>query len=197
MKSKYAPTVAGYDRTRVFRNNRFIVEPSYADRFNKDRFLLNKDFYYMSTSSTYQAWMEDVIIEDNFFDMYILSIRYSSVMYTRLYKFNRNTVLMDTAEHSLSGQAYINAGANAIPRTAEFKDNILIYDTGAFGAGIGTWRFALIYNPTSSNDMTTVNFSGNQITSPDYVFAPSSVTAASGTNTVINFTNNIINGIQY
>jgi hypothetical protein len=190
MKSKSAYD-CGIKRERIYRGNTYIIEPSYADRFGKDRFLLRKEINSLTSE------VDDIIIEDNYFDMYILSFRYWGLkFYEDLYKFSGNTILMDTVEHSKIYQSMVYVGDNsAIPRQAIFTNNKIICDTKSFGVGVGTVAFHLINNTTTSADKTVVTFSGNEISYPDYVYSASKITSQIKNGTIINFNNNIINGV--
>jgi hypothetical protein len=191
MKSKGAHKVAGVKTERIYRNNTYIVEPGYADKFGKDRFLLRKEI------NTYAVDIDRIIIEDNYFDMYILSFR--GPTFKELYQFNRNTVLTDTIEHSVTWQALVynkdmkDSSGNFIPRNIIFTNNNITCDSKAFGQGIGTSRFYLILNNTTSGDKTVIDFSNNNIKIPDFIFDPSDLTKASNTSTSITSFNNIIN----
>jgi hypothetical protein len=170
MKSKFGTDANGIKTERVYRNNTYIVEPSYADKFGKDRFLLRKSI------NGWQADMNSIIIEDNYFDMYILSFDYfGQRRWGELYKFNRNTVLMDTIEHK-SRQAFItitnmkDENGNFIPRSAEVIDNTYTVDTAAFGSGAGTSGFYLILpyldgvkSTVQAGDLSKVTITGNNI----------------------------------
>jgi hypothetical protein len=195
MKSKFGIEINGVKTERIYRNNTYIVEPGYADRFGKDRFLLRKEI------NTWQGDMNSIIIEDNYFDMYILSFGNGVQYFKDLYKFNRNTVLMDTVERSINRQVltYIkgvkDASGNFIPRNLIFTNNTITCDSKPFSQGIGTEEFYLIFNNGGVGDKTTVDFSNNNIKIPDFVFGPSSIVTYSSYGTIINFLNNKINGV--
>ncbi|MFA5383165.1 MAG: hypothetical protein WC364_00590 [Eubacteriales bacterium] len=167
MKSKFGVSINGEKLERIYRKNTYIVEPSYADSFNQDRFLLRKEI------NTYQEYIDSIIIEDNYFDMYILSFGYGGQMYKELYKFSGNTVLMDTVEHSINTQtfAYIedmkDRSGNYIQRDLIVTNNTITCDTAAFGDGIGTKKSYLIWNKAGSGDKTTVDLSNNKIDLPE------------------------------
>ncbi len=185
MKSKSGTSVAGEKTERIYRNNTYIVEPGYADRFGQDRFLLRKKI------NTWQTDIDSIIIEDNYFDMYILSFDYYGQRFKELYKFNRNTVLMDTIEHSVHYQAFAiinemrDESGNFIPRDLIFTNNTITCDTAPFGAGIGNRKFYLIHNTAGYGDKTTVDFSNNYIDVPGLELSPSDIAAG------INFNNTI------
>jgi hypothetical protein len=191
MKSKNGYEINGVKTERIYRGNTYIVEPDYADRFGKDRYLLRKE------ANGFHADINSIIIEDNYFDMYMLSFPYWSQEFKELYKFNRNTVLMDTVEHSIYAQAfaYVKNDPALGSRKLIFTNNTIAYDSGASDQGAGTKGFYLILNNSVLGDKTTVDFSNNNIKMPDYVFDHSAVEAASNSSTIINFSNNIINGV--
>jgi hypothetical protein len=195
MKAKTAYKIAGEKRERIYRGNTFIVEPGYADKFGKDRFMLRKEI------NTFTSELDRVIIEDNYFDMYILSFNYwGQKMIRESYVFSRNTVLMDTIEHSELPQAMVyipevkDASGSYITRSAVFTNNTITYGSKPFGKGIGDVKYYLIRNSAGCGDKTTVTFSSNNINVPDYVFSSSSIEEARGCSTIVNFLSNIING---
>jgi hypothetical protein len=197
MKSKTAYD-CGIKRERIYRGNTYIIEPGYADRFGEDRYLLRKEINSLTSE------VDDIIVEDNYFDVYILSFRYWGLkFYEDLYKFSGNTILMDTVEHDGVNQAMVYVGdmkdssGNPIPRNAIFTNNKIICDTKPFGSGVGTEKFSLINNASTSSDKTTVDFSGNEIRYPDYTMNLSNITSQVKNGTIVNFNNNIINGAVY
>ncbi len=191
MKSKNGFEINGVKTERIYRGNTYIVEPDYADRFGKDRYLLRKE------ANGFHTDINSIIIEDNYFDMYILSFPYWSQEFKELYKFNRNTVLMDTVEHSIYAQAfaYVKNDPSFSLRKLIFTNNTIVYNSGASDQGVGTKGFYLILNNSVLGDKTTVVFSNNNIKIPDYLFDLSDVVAGSNSSTIINFSNNTINGV--
>lgn len=193
MKSKVAHSVNGAKTERIYRNNTYIVESGYADQFGEDRYLLRKNI------NGFVSHMDNIVIEDNYFDMYILNFRANGQAFNESYKFNRNTVLLDTIEHSMYSQAYAyleeikDESGSSIPRNLIFTNNTITYDSGPFGQGVGTKSFYLICD-YADGDKTTVDFSNNNMTIPDFVFDPSQLEPRANSDTVINFNNNIING---
>jgi hypothetical protein len=132
--------------------------------------------------------------------MYILSFTRYGEIFKELYKFNRNTILTDTIEHSINTQnlAYVGdvkgSAGNHISRKLIFTNNNITCDTPAFGAGIGDKGFNLIYSAAANGDKTVVDFSNNRITIPDYKFSMDKIISASNSSTIVNYSNNIING---
>jgi hypothetical protein len=185
MKSKFGSSVAGKKTERIYRNNKYIVETDYADRFGKDRFLLRKEI------NTWQTDIDSIIIEDNYFDMYILSFDYYGQMFKELYKFNRNTVTTYTTEHSVNTQAFAyikemkDESGNFITRDLIFTNNTITCVKYPFGAGIGTLNSYFIYKKTGSGDKTKVNFSNNNIDVPGLKLTASDIAAGINSNNVI------------
>lgn len=196
MKSKSATRVAGEKTERTYRGNTYIVEPGYADRFGKDRFLLRKEI------NTYQTDIDRIIIEDNYYDMYILSFR--GPRFKELYKFNGNTVLTDTSERSVTWQAFVyiqemkDESGIFIPRNLIFTNNTITCESKPFGQAIGTGihGFYLIYNNAGSGDKTMVDFSNNDIDVPGLGFVLSNKRPYSDIASFANVKNNIINGTE-
>jgi len=159
MKSKMGSSTDAL--TRTYRKNTYIVEPSYADRFSKDRFMLRKQI------DTYQEWMDKVIIEDNLFDMYTLS--FNRFRYTKEYIFNKNTVRTYTIENSKNTQGligiveYKDSGGNLVPRQLIFSNNTFVAQNPPVGGAIGTLEYSLIRNYSGNGDKITVIFENNYI----------------------------------
>lgn len=196
MKSKHAVPIIGEKTERIYRGNTYIIEPGYADRFGEDRFLLRKSI------NNYNMEIDRIIIEDNYFDMYILSFTGTGQRFKELYKFNRNIVLMDTIEHSVTWQAFAyikdmkDESGNFIPRDLIFTNNTITCENEPFGQGIGTHMFHVIYNKAGSGDRTTVDFSNNYIDVPGLDFIPSDNRSYSDIAVAVNFKNNVITGIE-
>jgi hypothetical protein len=188
-QSKIGHNVNGAKTERIYKNNTYIVEPDYADRFGKDRFYLKKQF------NSYATTIDRVIIEDNYFDVYIMNFSSASQRFKELYEFKRNTVLMDTVDHNSYRQAFIKIDERgSTPRHYVFTNNKITSDTAAFGKGIGEYEYNLIFNYSSKDDQTVVDFNDNVINIPDFNFVPSEIEPHAGSDTVINFHNNVING---
>jgi hypothetical protein len=197
MKSKTATKIKGEKTERIYRGNTYIVEPDYADRFGKDRFLLRKEI------NTYISDIDKIIIEDNYFDMYILSFDYGGRMFNELYRFSGNTVLTDTFEQSINVNAFAyivvarkDDSGNNIPRDLIFTNNTIKCDNKPFGQGIGEYGFYLVYDSTDSEDKTTVDFSNNNIDVPGLEFIRAKNRSYSDAIAAVNFKNNIITGIE-
>ncbi|MFX4263343.1 hypothetical protein ACOBQJ_14230 [Pelotomaculum propionicicum] len=196
MKSKYAPEVAGEKTERIYRNNTYIVEPDYADRFGKDRFLLRKEI------NTWQGGIDRIIIEDNDFDMYILSFTRYGEKFKELYKFNRNKILTDTIEHSINTQNFAYVGemkdksGEFIPRDLIFTNNTITCGNEPFGQAIGTKKSSLLCYEAGSGDKTRVDFSNNNINVPGLVTIISGNRAFTDIAASVNFENNRIVGIE-
>ena len=192
MKSKGAPSVVGARTERIYKNNTYIVEPSYADKFGEDRFLLRKEI------NTYVSNIDYILIEDNYFDVYILSFRLPR--FTQYYKFNENTIIMDTTENSINWQMLVGVfdmkdnSDNFIPRNAIFTNNTITCDSKAFGNGVGHHPFFLIHNESTCGDKTVVDFSNNKINVPGNMFDRYSIDDTRSCSTVVNFNNNTISG---
>ncbi|MBD8134906.1 hypothetical protein IFR10_05070 [Bacillus sp. CFBP 13597] len=146
---------------RIYRKNNYIVEPNYADRFGKDRFMLRKQI------NTYQEWMDQVIVEDNFFDIYILSFNRLTMM--KQYIFNKNTVKTYTVENNVNTQAligiheYKDTNGDTIPRQMVFTNNIVIIENPPVGEEFGTKESSLVCNYSGNGDKVTVIFENNYI----------------------------------
>lgn len=159
MKSKMG--ISTDELTRIYRKNTYIIEPSYADKFGKDRLMLRKAI------NTFQEWMEKVIIEDNYFDLYTLS--FNRVLKVKQYIFNKNTVKAHTMESSINTQAFIGIyeykdhKGNNVPRQMAFTNNIIIIDTPPVGEAVGTKEISLIRNYSGNNDKVTIVFENNYI----------------------------------
>lgn len=196
MMSKIAINVAGEKTERIYRNNTYIVEPGYADRFGKDRFLLKKDL------NIYQVDIDCITIEDNYFDMYILRFNHTNQRFKELYKFNRNTVLMHTIDKSKYAQtfAYIDQkkdeSGEYITRDLIFTNNTITCENEPFGQAIGTLEFCLIYNNAGRGDKTTVDFSNNYIDVPGLGFIHANNRTYSDIIATVNYNNNTIKGIE-
>ncbi|MED3998171.1 hypothetical protein P4647_26685 [Peribacillus frigoritolerans] len=159
MKSKMGSSTD--ELTRIYRKNTYIVEPSYADKFGKDRLMLRKNI------NTYQQWMEKVIIEDNYFDLYTLS--FNRVIMAKQYIFNKNTVKAYSVENSFNTQAFIgiyeykDINGNNLPRQMVFTNNNVIIETPPIGGAVGTKEISLIRNYSGNNDKVTIVFENNYI----------------------------------
>jgi len=162
MKSKMGGTGDGSLLTRNYRKNTYIVEKSYAEKFGKDPFLLRKQI------DTYQEWIDKVIIEDNFFDLYTLS--FNRFKYAKDYTFNKNTINVYTVENSVNTQAYIGIvdykkdGVN-VPRTMIFSNNNIDVKNPPTGSALGTLESALIRNYSGNGDKVKVIFENNFLNS--------------------------------
>lgn len=86
---------------KFFRNNNFVVEPEYADKMGQDRFLLRK----VITGITNEQ--ENVVIENNTFNVYILSDIYATNSHIINYTFNNNIINAYTAEVGFVPQSLI------------------------------------------------------------------------------------------
>jgi hypothetical protein len=155
----------GTGGSRVYRDNTYIVEPSYADRFGEDRYLLRKKY------GTWQTDIDSIIVEDNTFDMYILDFAFN-VSWGTYYKFHGNKVHCDMMR-SVGRQAYIymrdwTSAETHVARQVIFTDNTIIYDSAPSGDAVGAETYRLVAYDTGgfdeNTDLTTVTFTGNTIT---------------------------------
>ncbi|MEM4995040.1 hypothetical protein WKH56_20960 [Priestia sp. SB1] len=159
MKSKMGSSTDAL--MRIYRKNSYIVEYAYADRFGKDRFMLRKQI------DTYQEWMDKVIIEDNYFDLYTLS--FNRFRYVKEYIFNKNTVRTYTLENSKNTQGlvgiveYKDANGNLVPRQFIFSNNTIVTQNAPVGGAVGTLEYSLIRNYSGNGDKVTVIFENNYI----------------------------------
>lgn len=160
MKSKNGSTKHAINR--FYRKNKYIVEKEYADKFQQDRNLLIKRI------DTYEAYVDNVIIEDNFFDMYILnSNRYKKI---KNYFFNKNTIKTYTMDYERDTQSFI--GIVDIPdyneqRQLLFTNNIVICKNAPQK---GSKVNSLITNYTGSNNNVSVVFENNYIEMHDLFY---------------------------
>lgn len=159
MKSK---SNKGYsDATRVYRGNHYITEASYADKFGQDRYLLRKKM------DTFQEWMKDVTIEDNTFDMYILTdLCYKMAVN---YKFNNNIMNLTTMETNAGDQAFIgiieyrDSTGSLVPRQFSFVNNTVNIGTAASDKAIGTNKMYQIVIESTTLENVKVDFTNNNI----------------------------------
>jgi hypothetical protein len=161
MKSKMGGTTDNSKITRVYLKNSYIMEPEYADKFGKDRFLLRKQI------DTYQEWIDDVTIEDNYFDLYTLS--FNRFKYAKNYTFNKNTIKTFTVENSVNTQAFIGivefkkTDGSLEPRVLTFTNNTIQSKNVPSGGAVGTLEYSLIRNYTGNGDKVEVIFENNTI----------------------------------
>jgi hypothetical protein len=161
MKSKMGGTSANGTLTRTYRKNTYIVEKRYAEQFNEDPFLLRKQI------DTYQEWIDHVIIEDNYFDMYTLS--FNRFKYAKDYTFNNNTIVAYTVENSVNTQAFIGivdykaVDGSSVPRTLMFTNNNINIKNAPTGSALGSLESALVRNYTGNGDKVKVVFENNYI----------------------------------
>jgi hypothetical protein len=170
MKSKFAPTVVGYDRNRIYKNNTYIMDASYADRFGQDRFLLMKKVI------TYESYvMENIIVEGNYFDAYILSFIQSEIHYTKSYTFKNNVVKTKTCENVTDSQAFgyikatVDGNGNPVARTLTITGNAITADSKPSGSAVGSKHSHLFatYETVANDlddDLTTIVITGNTVT---------------------------------
>lgn len=84
MKSKMANTSEYHGRNRVYKNNTYIVEKSYADAFNRPY-----DELWVSLSG-YQHEMDKVLVDSNIIDVYSLAMFYGQSIHN--YTFTNNKI---------------------------------------------------------------------------------------------------------
>lgn len=161
MKSKMGGNGSSGQLLRIYRKNSYIVEKSYAEKFQKDPFLLRKQI------DTYQEWIDKVIIEDNYFDLYTLS--FNRFKYAKDYIFNKNTIKVFTVENSVNTQAFIgivdykNGNDESISRQMVFSNNTVIAENPPIGGASGTLESSLIRNYSGNADKVNVIFENNYI----------------------------------
>lgn len=124
----------GAHGTKIFRGNTYIVEPEYADKFGEDRFLLRKSI------DQYQSWQDNVIIDNNYFDVYLLY--YSPKRRIRNYTFTNNVVNTYTVDtktgrgyafitmnlyRNIDEKPYLDENGNILiqPRRLVFMNNVI------------------------------------------------------------------------
>lgn len=183
--------------TRIYRGNHYITEASYADKFGQDRYMLRKQI------DTFETWIENVIIEDNTFDMYILSSpRYKKAIN---YTFNNNTMNLVTQESASCTQAYVgileykDASGNLVPRQITFTNNKITTENPALDGVASAYSRYIIDNEAGSASNVTLTFENNYIRTYNVNKAFSGGSSFIGAKTLSNnqiFNNNQILNLQ-
>jgi hypothetical protein len=178
--------------TRIYRGNHYITEAAYADKFGQDRYLLRKEM------DTFQTWIESVIIEDNTFDMYILSSpRYKMAVN---YTFSNNTMNLYTQESANLTQAYVgileyrDAAGNLVPRQITFTNNKITTLNPPLDGMANTYARYIIDNEAGSASNVTLTFQNNYIKTYNVNSSFNNGSRFAGTKTISN--NSILNNNQ-
>jgi len=171
------------DSSRIYMGNHYITEASYADKFGQSRSLLMKQI------DTYETWIYNVVIEDNTFDMYILSSpRYKKAIN---YTFKNNTLNLVTQESASCTQAYIgiqeyrDASGNLAPRQLTFTNNRITTLNPPSAATAADYPRYIIDNECTGENVS-IDFENNIIREFNVNAAFSDENSYSGTKTIKN-----------
>jgi hypothetical protein len=177
---------------RIYRNNIWIVEKRYADKFNKSRFMLRKVMPCMTDP------LDEYIVENNYWNCYILSFQYWGHRFIdNVGKFNNNRVIMTTCEHNVKTdsltdfyQALVLWVNDSADRILEFKDNYIVHENPPLdSAGVGSGLFYIVLDQADAGDSTSVLFTGNYLALNGFTYGDytSSKVTSSG-NTFVSVT---------
>ena len=145
--------------TRLYKNNTYVVEKEYADKFGKDRYLLKKEI------NTYQSPMDEVILKNNIIDVYILSDNRSKNIIN--YTCDGNTIKCYTSEIDTNTQSLVSstqqmcdAGGAVVRYT---NNTIIIQNPPLHRTDASAKSSAIITNYTGDGTNVNIVFSNNHI----------------------------------
>ena len=171
------------DSSRIYMGNHYITEASYADKFGQSRYLLMKQI------DTYETWIYNVDIENNTFDMYILSSpRYKKAIN---YTFNNNTLNLVTQESASCTQAYIgiqeyrDASGSLVPRQLTFTNNkVNTLNPPLDGVAAAYSRYLI--DAGTTGERVSIKFENNSISTFNVNKAFNDESSFAGTKTISN-----------
>lgn len=190
MKSKSASTdKTDYKGlTRVYKNNTYIVEKSYADVFNRPY-----DELWVSLSY-YQHEMDTVIVENNTFNVYKLGMRYAQPIHN--YTFSNNTIHAYTLKEDYSNciLPVFNLANPSPTDTYIARDNKIVIDTPSVSSQKKTSLIMAVGKEHKVKEVKNVKiiFENNKIQWPDLKSIISSPLGVTPDIADITFSNNII-----
>lgn len=185
MKSKSAAKKDYHGINRLYKNNTYIVEKSYADIFNRPY-----DELWVSLSY-YQREMDTVVVEDNTFDVYKLAMPYGQPIHN--YTFSNNKIHAYTVNEKFNNcvlPAY-RLDNPAPTDTYIARDNDIVIETPA---PYSEQQNSLIMATGNKNEVKTAKiiFENNHVEWPDLKAVISSPLGINLNVTSANITNNTV-----